>query len=188
MTRHPLEEKYGLTAHELLEALDKRFRAKVTLEGAVAEVHMEKKIKELVGSLVARYEVHDIDGQPDFSIWLSSTLKPILVECKNVRDTEEAYRKGGQVVAYKVETQKTRAATGDRTSRYYGINQFDLLGVCIGKKTGRWSDFVFVRVADLERHSSHPQKLAVMQRVPLPGIADPSPWSFALADVLRRFA
>ena len=39
---HPLERQYGLSAYELLDALDKRFRAKVTLEGAVAEVQMEK--------------------------------------------------------------------------------------------------------------------------------------------------
>jgi aspartate carbamoyltransferase regulatory subunit len=28
---HPLEAKYGLSAYELLDALDRRFRAKVTL-------------------------------------------------------------------------------------------------------------------------------------------------------------
>ena len=30
---HPLEVEYGLTADELLDAIEKRFRAKVTLEG-----------------------------------------------------------------------------------------------------------------------------------------------------------
>ena len=42
---HALELKYGLTAQELLDAIDKRFRLKVALEGAVAEVHFERKLR-----------------------------------------------------------------------------------------------------------------------------------------------
>ncbi|MBU0718096.1 MAG: hypothetical protein KJ749_07605 [Planctomycetes bacterium] len=183
---HPLEKQYGLSAYELLDALDKRFRAKVTLEGAVAEVQMEKKIRALVGTVVERYETHDLDGHPDFSIWLPNVKKPLLAECKNVRDRDEAYRQNGEVVAYKAETQKTRASKGDATSRFYGVDQFDILGVCLGKKTGRWSDFMFARVADLARHSTHKGKLAVFQRVPLPGSEDAAPWHSDLGELLRR--
>ncbi len=93
---HPLESQYGLSARELLDAVGKRFRLKVALEGAVAEVQMEKKIQSLVGRIVERYEAHDLDGHPDFSIWLPKAKKPLLAECKNVRDHEEAYREGGQ--------------------------------------------------------------------------------------------
>ncbi len=105
---HPLEMEFGLSAYELLDAMGKRFRARVTLEGAVAEVQMEKKVKALVGTVLERYEVYDVDGHPDFGIWLPGWDRRILAECKNVRDREEAYRAGGQIVAYKVETQKTR--------------------------------------------------------------------------------
>jgi hypothetical protein len=183
---HPLETQYGLSAYELLDALDKRFRAKVTLEGAVAEVQMEKKIRALVGTVIERYETHDLDGHPDFSIWLPKVGKPLLAECKNVRNRDEAYRQGGEVVAYKAETQKTRASKGDATSRFYGVDQFDILGVCLGKKTGRWSDFMFARVVDLARHASHEGKLAAFQRVPLPGSEDAAPWHGDLGELLRR--
>ena len=166
---HPLEARYGLSAWELLDALENRFRARVALEGAVAEVHMEKKIQFVVGALVERYEVYDIDGHPDFGIWVKGHPHRLLAECKTVRDTEEAYRSGGEVVAYKVETQKSRASRGDPTSRYYGVEQFDILGVCLGKKTGNWADFMFIRSVDLLRHRTHEGKLAVVQRVPLPG-------------------
>ena len=142
---HPLAKQYGLTAHELLDAVNKRFRLKVALEGAVAKVQMEKKIGRLVGSVIERYETYDIDGQPDFGIWLPGHAERLLAECKNVRDREEAYREGGEIVAYKVETQKTRASRGDPLSRYYGAGQFQILGVCTGKKTGNWTDFLFVR-------------------------------------------
>jgi len=134
---HPLEVRYALTAGELLDALEGRFRARVALEGAVAEVHMEKKMKALVGSVVERYEVYDIDGYPDFGVWVPGSTSELLVECKTVRNHKEAYRSGGDVVAYKVETQKTRASQGDPTSRYYGVGQFHILGVCLGKEDGR---------------------------------------------------
>lgn len=135
---HPLEGKYGLTGRELLDAIDCRFRLKVALEGAVAELQMAKKIRPLVGSIVDRFELHDLDGHPDFSIWLPGRMEPLFAECKNVRESGkpggEAYRSAGKIVAYKVETQKTRAATGDPTSRYYDITQYHILGVCLGKK------------------------------------------------------
>jgi hypothetical protein len=147
---------------------------------------MEKKIKALVGSVVERYETHDLDGHPDFSIWLPKAKKPLLAECKNVRDSEEAYRQGGQVVAYKAETQKTRASKGHPTSRFYGVDQFAILGVCLGKKTGSWTDFMFARVVDLARHEAHPGKLAVFQRVPLSGSENLAPWYNDLGELLRH--
>jgi hypothetical protein len=181
---HPLEAKYGLTAYELLDALDKRFRAKVTLEGAVAEVQMEKHISALVGKEIESYETHDLDGVPDFSLKLPSRLKPLRAECKNVRDSKEAYREHGEIVAYKVETQKTRAATGDATSRFYDLEHYEILGVCLGKKTDDWTQFMFARVADLERHKKHEGKLATMQRVPLPA-SDLGVWFNDLGELLR---
>ena len=114
---HSLAKQYGLTAHELLDAVSKRFRLKVALEGAVAEVQMEKKIRSFVGSVIERYEAYDIDGHPDFGIWLPGRTEHFLAECRNVRDRDEGYREGGEIVAYKVETQKTRASRSDPLSR-----------------------------------------------------------------------
>lgn len=183
---HPLASQYGLTANELLNAIGRRFRLKVALEGAVAEVQMEKKVKALVGSLLQRYEIYDLDNHPDFGLWLPERAERLLAECKNVRDTDEAYRKGGEIVAYKVETQKTRTSRGDPLSRYYGVGQFHILGVCLGKKTGDWSDFMFVRVVDLLCHAKHEGKLAVMQRVPLPDAKTFWPWYNDLSELLRH--
>jgi hypothetical protein len=187
VAKHPLETKYGLSSAELLDAIESRFRLKVAVEGAVAEFQMAKHI-ERAG---VRFEMHDLDGQPDFSIWVPGRDKPLLAECKNIRESGkeggEAYRVGGKVVAYKVETQKTRAAKGDPSSRYYGFEQYHILGVCLGKKTGDWSDFLFVRTIDLARHSAHSQKLAVMQRVPLPDAENLLPWYSDLGELLRHF-
>jgi hypothetical protein len=185
---HKLEDEYGLTADELLDALDKRFRAKVTLEGAVAEVHMEKQIRALqVAGIIVRYEAHDLDGYPDFTIWLPNRAEPILAECKNVRNTTEAYRSNGAITGYKVETQKTRTSNADRSSRFYGVNQFHFIGVCLGKKTKNWAQFLYVRVEHLAVHGTHSGKLAAMQRVPLPDSANIAPWTNTLSDLLATF-
>jgi hypothetical protein len=96
----------------------------------------------------------------------------------------EAYRQSGKIVAYKVETQKTRAGTGDPTSRYYGVDQFHILGVCLGKKTDDWTNFMFARTIDLARHEKHSRKLAVFQRVPLPDANELAPWYVGLQELL----
>jgi len=188
---HPLEIAYGLSATEILDAVSKRFRLRAALEGAVAEVQMERKIQALLGSLIARYQAHDLDGQPDFSIWLPGFDKPLRAECKNIRESSkaggEAYREGGKIVAYKVETQKTRASQGDATSRYYGVDQFDILGVCMGKKTGKWTDLMFAKVADLQQHTKYPNKLSVFQRVPLPTAERLFPWYDDLGKLLSTY-
>ena len=185
---HKLEVEYGLTASELLDAMNKRFRAKVTLEGAVAEVQMEKQIRALqVAGVIVRYEEHDLDGYPDFTIWLPSRDEPIRAECKNVRNTNEAYRSKGVITAYKVETQKTRTSNADPSSRFYGVGQFDFIGVCLGKKTRRWTQFLYVKVEYLAVHVNYPGKLAAMQSVPLPDSPDLTPWTTDLADLLMTF-
>jgi len=183
---HPLETEYGLSANELLDAVNNRFRLKVALEGAVAEVHLQKKIGDLQNSgILARSEEHDLNGYPDFTIWTRKSSKPLLIECKNIRD--EDYRSKGETIAYRVETQKTRAAKSDPSSRYYGMNQFDILAVCLGKKTGNWSHFLFIKINDLACHSRYANKLAVMHRVPFPESADIRPWYNDLGELIESF-
>ena len=115
-----------------------------------------------------------------------------MAECKNVRESGkvasgEAYREGGQIVAYKVETQKTRAATGDPTSRYYGADQFHILGVCSWeKRPAIGQDFMFARAVDLTQHGTHAGKLSVFQRVPLPSAINVQPWYASLAELLEH--
>lgn len=184
---HPLEIEYGLTAEELLDALNRRFRAKVTLEGAVAEVQLGKHIAAAQASgAITRFEEHDLDGYPDYTIWTPRSERPLRVECKNVRDSHEAYRKAGVVVAFKVETQKTRTSGGDPTSRFYNVDQFEVLAVCLGKKTRSWSDFVFTYTRRLAPHPTHPLKIAVMHPVPLSPLVADGIWRGSLEALLAE--
>jgi hypothetical protein len=183
---HPLAEEYGLTPDELLDAINRRFRAKVTLEGAVAEVHLGKHIKNAQErGLITRYEEHDRDNYPDYTIWVpGGPGRGYLIECKNIRDAQEAYRKAGIITAYKVETQKTRASKEDPSSRFYDTNHFDVLAVCLGKKTHDWRQFFYICTLDLPRHSKHQTKIAVMHPVPLStGPVDP-PWFTSLDNLI----
>lgn len=183
---HSLVQEYGLSAEEILTGISNKFRAKVAVEGVIAELQMENHIKKAhKQKIIEKFEVQDKDGEPDFLVWLPKIKRPLSLECKNVRNSDEAYRDGGKIVAYKVETQKTRASKDDPTSRYYGTNQFDILGVCLGKKTKDWRNFVFVRAKALEFHGTHKGKLAVMQRVPLPTDKSILPWYRDIGELLK---
>ena len=78
-------------------------------------------------------------------------------------------------------------ARGDATSRYYEADHFEILGVCLGKQTNDWTQFMFIRTVDLARHSQYPHKIAVMHRVPIPGSGDYGPWSESLETIIRQF-
>lgn len=188
--RHALEQEYGLTKEEILDAISRRFRAKVTLEGAVAEVHLGKHIQTLMDTgVISRFEVHDQDGYPDYSIWLPGKAATALrIECKNIRNADEAYRKGGEIFAYKIETQKTRASKGDKSSRFYGFDHFEILAVCLGKKTHDWTQFMFIESKNLARHPKYKTKMAVMHPVPLPTSPVAPPWYTTLVNLLKGSA
>jgi hypothetical protein len=170
---HPLESKYGLTSAELLDAIDRRFRLKVALEGAVAEVHFERKLK--VGTQegwLGAFEAHDLDGMHDFTVFALSG-HPIRVEVKTIRNGPRP----------KVEIQKTRNAKGDPSSRLYSADQFDVIAVCIGRFTGDWSQFRYALTPDLPRHVLYPTKLKIMHDVPI----EPPPgsrWFSRLQEVI----
>jgi hypothetical protein len=182
---HRLESEYGLTSNEILDAIDSRFRAKVALEGAIAEVQLEKKLAKLkAAGVIHNYLRHDRDGYPDFTIIKKEKHKGYLVECKNIRNRDEAFRRGGEIYAYKVETQKTRTSQGDPSSRFYGIDLFEILAVCLGKKTHKWDQFMFIKAANLTRHEKYPKKIAVMHQVPLPDSKDFGHWFPDLAQII----
>ena len=192
---HPLEELYDLSASEILDAINERFRLKVAVAGGVAEVQCEKILKSLVDSgTLARCQSHDQDGYPDFTIWTPGEERGMLIEVKNVRNSKEGYKKKGQIVAYKAETQKTRTSNADESSRLYDANHFQILAVCLGAKTGDYTDFFFILSENLPRDKTYPHKLTSMQRVPLPQsvLAEPPidydvrPWYADLGELIEE--
>ena len=173
---HALELKYGLTAQELLDAIDRRFRLKVALEGAVAEVHFERKLRiaSREGWLNS-YQSHDVDGMHDFTV-VALCGTTIRVEVKTIRNGPKP----------QVELQKTRAAKGDPSSRYYERDHFDVVAVCIGRFSGDWSQFRYALVRELPTHRQHPKNLQVMH--PIPEGEETSPcWYSRFQDVIDAY-
>ncbi|MCX6365695.1 MAG: hypothetical protein NTX57_03175 [Armatimonadetes bacterium] len=176
-TKHPLEIEYGLTAHELLDALQARFRARVTLEGAVAEVQLAAQLSKLqYDGTIGRYEAHDEDGKHDFTIFLPKQDRQVRIECKNVRNSSRL----------QVEVQKTRTSKGDPSSRYYAASQFDILAVCMGKKTRNWKQFLFASISDLKRHAEYPEKLAVMHPLTQTNSIESTIWFDSLGTLIAE--
>lgn len=173
---HELEAKYGLTAQELLDAIDRRFRLKVALEGAVAEVHFERKLR--IASRegwLSSYEDHDKDGMHDFTVVTLSGVS-MRIEVKTIRNGPKP----------KVELQKTRAAKGDPSSRYYDRDHFDIVAVCAGRYTGDWSQFRYAIVKDLPAHRKHGHKLQVMHAIPDTEDIKPC-WYSRFQDVIDEY-
>ncbi|WP_394796073.1 hypothetical protein [Armatimonas sp.] len=176
-SQHPLEIEYGLSALELLDALQARFRARVTLEGAVAEVQLTAHLTRLqYEGGIARFESHDEDGKHDFTLHLPEDKNIVRIECKNVRNSKRL----------QVEIQKTRASKNDPSSRYYDASHFEIIAVCLGKKTRNWKQFFFASAADLSHHKEYPEKLAVMHSLPASGNADNEIWFSDLRTLLRK--
>lgn len=174
---HALELKYGLTAQELLDAIDRRFRLKVALEGAVAEVHFERKLRiaSREGWLTS-YEDHDTDGMHDFTV-VTLSGKSLRVEVKTIRNGPKS----------QVELQKTRAAKGDPISRYYDRDHFDVVAVCVGRVTGDWSQFRYALVRELPSHRNHPHKIQVMHPIPEGEETNPQ-WFSRFQDVIDAYS
>jgi hypothetical protein len=175
---HALETKYNLTAQELLDAIDKRFRLKVALEGAVAEVHFERKLKVATREgWLKQYEAHDVDGMHDFTV-VTNQDTAIRVEVKTSRNS---------VGRVQVELQKTRAAKGDPSSRYYDVTHFDVVAVCVGRQTGDWSEFRYALVRDLPVHRTHAGKLGIMHLIPDDESTKPC-WYSRFQDVIDVYS
>nr|VFK21643.1 MAG: hypothetical protein BECKLPF1236B_GA0070989_12683 [Candidatus Kentron sp. LPFa] len=174
---HPLELKYGLTSQELLDAIDKRFRLKVALEGAVAEVHFERKLRiaSREGWLTG-FECHDVDGMHDFTVVTLSGVA-MRVEVKTTRNGAKP----------RVELQKTRAAKGDPSSRYYDCGHFDVVAACVGRFTGDWAQFRYALARELPGHRNHPNKLQVMHTIPDGEETEPR-WFSRFQDIIDAYS
>lgn len=153
--QHVLEEEFSLSSREILEIIATRRRLRVAALGGVAEHKLEEALR--ADAAVRDVKRLDLDGEHDFDVTLSDERK-LRVECKNASPTP--YANGD----YKVEVQKTRASTGDPASRYYKIDQFDVVAACLYSPTQEWT-FRFQATSRLTSHAKFPDRLAAMQRV-----------------------
>ena len=146
---HPLELQLGLPAAQILDVISGAFRLAAAVRGGVAEHHLERHLRQVLGVRHVRHIIED--GKPDFEV--EYRKKPFLIECKNVlARTQQGLPK--------VDFQKTRASKADPCSRYYKPTQFHVLAACLHPITQQW-EFRFAPTAALAQHKkcrdgSHP--------------------------------
>jgi restriction-modification system family protein len=153
---HHLERQFGMSSVDILDVISNRTRLAVAVRGGVAEFHLERRLRD--DPAVTHVESLDLDGQPDFRIRLVDNSRDVTIECKNA--SPKRYENGD----YRVEVQKTRASKNDPASRYYHVDQFDVVAACLYAPTKRW-EFVFKATHRLARHPDYPDRVAPMQRV-----------------------
>jgi hypothetical protein len=152
---HLLETQFDLSSREILDIIGGRSRLQVAVRGGVAEHHLEKLLEHDAG--VRAISRRDRDAEPDFDVELVDG-RTFVIECKNV--SPNRYRSG----EIKVEVQKTRASKNDPASRYYRVDEFDVVAACLFSATGKW-EFRYALSASLDRHNEYPDRLAPMQRI-----------------------
>ncbi|QPE05963.1 hypothetical protein IT882_05720 [Microbacterium schleiferi] len=153
--RHVLEEQFALTSEQILDIIGGRNRLSVAVRGGVAEYHLEHLLESSPD--VAAVERLDVDAMHDFNVTLTDG-RLVRVECKNASPKTSASG------SFKVEVQKTRASKGDPASRFYPVDDFDVVAACLFSPTGRW-DFRYGHTSRMARHKDFPDRLAPIQTI-----------------------
>ncbi len=153
---HALEQELSLSGADILDIIRERPRLGMAVRGGVAERHLQL-VLEADPSVVA-VELAQREGPPDFYVTLRSGERRVSVECKNA--SSKTYADGTP----KVETQKTRASKNDPKSRLYDPRQFDVVATSMFGPLGRW-EFRYKRSELLDRHATHPDRIAAIQRI-----------------------
>jgi hypothetical protein len=152
---HRLEDQFAMSSKQILDMISTRNRLAVAVRGGVAEVHLERVLRE--DSAIAEVEPLDADGQPDLKVTMHDG-RVFLVECKNC--SPKRYKNGD----IKVEIQKTRATQGDPAGRFYRPDQFDVVAACLYAPEGCWK-FAYQITDRLERHDDYPDRLKPLHHV-----------------------
>lgn len=154
-SQHRLEQDFDLAAADILAIIAERTRLEVAVRGGVAEHHLQRVLD--ADPEVAGADRLDQDAQHDFDVVMTDG-RTVRVECKNA--SPEAYANGD----FKVEVQKTRASKNDPASRFYRVDQFDVVAACLYSPTRQWT-FRYAATSAMARHRDFPDRLAPMQRV-----------------------
>jgi hypothetical protein len=162
--RHRLADELQLTETEVLDLIAQHRRLKMAVRGWVAEEHLVRTLEKVRG--VSDCLRLDEEGGPDVSLRFEGS-RPLLLECKNV--LRETLADGTP----RVDFQKTRAAKGDASSRFYSPDQFDVVAACLHAVTESW-EFRYILPMRLPHHKTYPGKLSPTVRVDAAWAKDPS--------------
>ena len=170
---YPLESKLGMSAEQMLRALDRAIQATPMLLGILAEVAFEDYV-------LARLEGWTSHPSPpgafhDFSLQRDSWSFTVQVKLQRSKKgqpeiaSKRAWRWKFSPGMYKVEMQRSRggedAVAGEKT-RPYRFGEFDILAVSMYPSTKKWGQFLYTVSNWLIPDPVNPSLMATFQPVP----------------------
>ncbi|HYE05722.1 MAG TPA: hypothetical protein VEL07_09340 [Planctomycetota bacterium] len=147
---HELAHEFELSEHEVLDLITSARRLKMAVRGWVAEEHLVRALRKVPG--VTNCVRLDEEGGPDVRLCFEGS-RALNIECKNV------LRKTTADGVARIDFQRTRASKSDKCSRYYGIDDFDVVAACVHAVTEEWQ-FKFTRPVTMAQHLTCPRKLS----------------------------
>lgn len=146
---HALAREFEMSDAQILDMIASARRLKMAVRGWVAEEHLVKRLSQVPG--VTDCVRLDIEGGADVRLRFDGS-RPIEIQCKNVLRDRLA---DGTV---RLDFQKTRVSKGDRCTRYYRRDEFDLIAACLHAVTEQW-EFVYALPQELDAHDECPGRL-----------------------------
>jgi len=168
---HALAQEFEMPERQVLDLIASARRLKMAVRGWVAEEKLVESLKTVDG--VTECLRIDGEGGPDVTLrYLGS--RPLTVQCKNVLRGRTA---AGEA---RMDFQRTRASKADPCSRFYRLDDFDLIAACLHAVSLRWQ-FSYAVPSVLDKHQTCSGRLS--NRVRIDGR-----WSDDAAAVLARAA
>lgn len=151
---HALAREFELEESQVLDLIARARMLKMAVRGYVAEEHLARLLRGVPG--VTKAQLSEDEGGPDVLVRFEG--QPLKVECKN------ALRKTSAAGEPRVDLQRTRASKKDPCSRYYKVEEFDLVAACLHSVTERW-EFRYAVSRTLDLHRKCPGRLSNNVRV-----------------------
>jgi hypothetical protein len=170
-TIHALSQEFEMPEAAVLDLIASAPRLKMAVRGWVAEEKLVRTLEHVSG--VSNCVRVNEEGGPDVRLRFEGS-RELTVQCKNV--LRQTTKKGEA----RVDFQKTRASKSDPCSRYYRVDEFDLVAACLHAITTRW-EFQYVLPRQLEPHPKCQGRLSNNVRVD-------DRWTRQARDVLAQAA
>lgn len=139
---HALAQEFEMSPTNVLDLIASARRLKMAVRGWVAEEHLVRTLDRVPG--VTECWRLDDEGGPDVKL-LFEGQGPLTLQCKNVLRQTLA---DGTI---RLDFQKTRASKNDPCSRYYRLEEFDLVAACVHAVTEKW-EFRYALPRSLDPH------------------------------------
>lgn len=152
---HALAREFEMADHEVLDLIASARRLKMAVRGWVAEEHLVRVLRDVPG--VTNCARSDEEGGPDVTLNFRGS-RLLTVQCKNV------LRERTAAGIARIDFQRTRASKSDPCSRFYRVDDYDVIAACLHAVVERW-EFSYALPQRLDPHKTCRGRLSNNVRV-----------------------